>query len=379
VRAESRRFFDAGLSALDAAKRLDLGPYARWTEPERLLFNVERAYREFRGEPFDAPIGRDGDLPWHARAARRAAPRGRRRRVRPHAEQTHGTDAHADRDNRPAPARRCRAVIDVTARTPADALTKCRIRATRCPRVACGRRRSRAGHHSRRVPRRHLPVAGRDRHALWWSPDPRAVLPLDGMHVSRQPAAARSGAARSAARCASRRTARSTDVIAACAESPGRHLDHVRDAGRVCAPARSSAWAHSVEVWDGDRLAGGLYGVAVGGFFAAESMFHHVRDASKVALAALVERLHGRGFMLLDVQLRTPHLASLGVVEVPRLEYLRRLAAALGAASRVLALAQRKNNERHHDEDRHEDADRVGHVTEEARHAYAVVLGDRSP
>ena len=88
-------------------------------------------------------------------------------------------------------------------------------------------------------------------------------------------------------------------------------------------------WVHSVEAWDGDALVGGVYGVAVGSLFAAESMFHRARDASKVALAALVERLRAEGFMLLDVQFRTDHLASLGAVEIPRREYLTRLRAAL--------------------------------------------------
>jgi leucyl/phenylalanyl-tRNA--protein transferase len=157
----------------------------------------------------------------------------------------------------------------------------------------------------------------------WWSPDPRAVMPLDGMHVSRS-------LRRTRRRGRLRITAdRAFDaVIQGCGD---------RDAGTWITPGMLAAytrlhhlgWAHSVEVWDGERLVGGLYGVAIGGLFAAESMFHRVPDASKLALLALVERLLARGFALLDVQLRTPHLASLGVVEVPRAEYLRRLAAAL--------------------------------------------------
>jgi leucyl/phenylalanyl-tRNA--protein transferase len=85
-------------------------------------------------------------------------------------------------------------------------------------------------------------------------------------------------------------------------------------------------WAHSVEVWRDGALVGGVYGVAIGGFFAAESMFHRARDASKVALLELVAHLSARGFGLLDVQLLTPHLASLGAVEVPREAYLTRVA-----------------------------------------------------
>ena len=88
--------------------------------------------------------------------------------------------------------------------------------------------------------------------------------------------------------------------------------------------------AHSVEVWHEDRLAGGLYGVAVGGLFAGESMFSRVRDASKVALAFVVERLRERGFELFDIQWRNEHTKRLGAVEIPRAEYLRRLRAALG-------------------------------------------------
>ena len=88
-------------------------------------------------------------------------------------------------------------------------------------------------------------------------------------------------------------------------------------------------WVHSIEVWRESGLVGGLYGVAVGGLFAAESMFHRERDVSKIALGALVRHLTARGFRLLDVQFRTDHLASLGVVEIPREEYLRRLESAL--------------------------------------------------
>jgi len=158
---------------------------------------------------------------------------------------------------------------------------------------------------------------------LWWSPDPRAVMPLDGMHVSHR----------------LRRTQRQgrlrVTLDRACAGVMSGCAD--RDGGTwITAPIRDAylalhelGWAHSVEVWQGDELAGGLYGVAIGGFFAAESMFHAARDASKIALAALVEHLRVRGFALLDVQLQTPHLASLGTVEIPRREYLARLADAI--------------------------------------------------
>jgi leucyl/phenylalanyl-tRNA--protein transferase len=94
--------------------------------------------------------------------------------------------------------------------------------------------------------------------------------------------------------------------------------------------------AHSVEVWLGDQLAGGLYGVQRGALFAAESMFHRARDASKVALASAVERLFAEGITLFDVQFLTPHLESLGAYEIPRAEYLARAAAAV---SRPLAFS----------------------------------------
>jgi leucyl/phenylalanyl-tRNA--protein transferase len=158
---------------------------------------------------------------------------------------------------------------------------------------------------------------------LWWSPNPRAILPLDGMHRSRS---LRRTQRRGRFRLTRDRACPA--VIAACAERAG---------GTWITPAMHAAythlhelgWVHSIEVWDGDRLAGGVYGVAIGGLFAAESMFHRARDASKIALAALVEHLRARGFVLLDVQLRTPHLASLGVVEIPRDDYLARVAGAI--------------------------------------------------
>jgi leucyl/phenylalanyl-tRNA--protein transferase len=162
-----------------------------------------------------------------------------------------------------------------------------------------------------------------DGRLLWWSPDPRAVLPLDGFHESR-----------SLRRLRRRGVYRVTrdqalaQVIAGCAE---------RAEGTWITPAMRRAyerlhalgWVHSVEVWQGATLVGGLYGVAIGGLFAAESKFHRASDASKVALAALVEWLAARRFHLLDVQLATDHLRTLGVIEIPRDEYLRRLPAAL--------------------------------------------------
>jgi leucyl/phenylalanyl-tRNA--protein transferase len=87
--------------------------------------------------------------------------------------------------------------------------------------------------------------------------------------------------------------------------------------------------AHSIEVWHDGRLAGGTYGIAIGSLFAAESMFHRVRDASKAAVVYLVEHLRARGYQLLDIQQWTPHTGTLGAVEIPRIEYLRRVAQAV--------------------------------------------------
>jgi leucyl/phenylalanyl-tRNA--protein transferase len=158
----------------------------------------------------------------------------------------------------------------------------------------------------------------------WWSPDPRGVLPLDGLRVSRS-------LRRSARRFEVRVDSAFDEVLAACAD-PGRE-------GRWITPEIAQAygdlhrlgWAHSVECWREGRLAGGLYGLSIGGLFAGESMFHRETDASKVAIVALVELLirDGDSRRLLDVQWRTEHLASLGVVDVPRVEYLRRLRIAL--------------------------------------------------
>jgi leucyl/phenylalanyl-tRNA--protein transferase len=120
-------------------------------------------------------------------------------------------------------------------------------------------------------------------------------------------------------------------VIAACAD-PARDSGWI-DCDIVAAYTRlhDLGWAHSVEAWQRDELVGGLYGVAIGGLFAGESMFHRVRDASKVALVGLVDLLRDEHaeLRLLDVQWQTPHLASLGVVEVERPTYLSRLEKAL--------------------------------------------------
>lgn len=157
----------------------------------------------------------------------------------------------------------------------------------------------------------------------WWSPDPRGVIPLDGLVVSRS-------LRRSARHFTVTIDTAFDDVVTACArEGEADRWIHpdIADAYRRLFDL---GWAHSVEVRDGDedgQLVGGLYGISVGGLFAGESMFHHATDASKVALMYLVEILSrdGNGFRMLDVQWRTEHLGSMGAIEIPRAEYLRRL------------------------------------------------------
>src|SRR4030095_14740766 len=161
-----------------------------------------------------------------------------------------------------------------------------------------------------------------ERMLLWWSPDPRAILPLDGLHVARRLARTlRQGRFRVTLHAAF------PEVIAARA---ARQETWITPAVREAyVRLHRLGWAHSVEVWLDATLAGGLYGLAIGGLFAAESMFHRASDASKIAVVALVEHARHAGTTLIDVQMPTEHLASLGVVTVPRADYLRGLAAAL--------------------------------------------------
>jgi len=161
----------------------------------------------------------------------------------------------------------------------------------------------------------------------WWSPDPRGIIPLDGLHVSRS-------LRRSCARYGITVDVAFDDVVRGCADPSRPHGWIDRHFVAAYDELHRLGWAHSVEVWTGDdaasrRLAGGLYGVSIGGLFAAESKFHRERDASKVAVVALVELLRAGGASLLDVQWSTPHLETLGAVAIPRAEYLARLAHAL--------------------------------------------------
>lgn len=157
----------------------------------------------------------------------------------------------------------------------------------------------------------------------WFSPVDRAILPIDGLRVTRS------------MRQAARRYEASVDlafaeVMRGCAD-PARPGAWIDDAFLLAYQRLYQlGWAHSVEVWRDGRLAGGLYGVAIGGLFCGESMFHVERDASKVALMALIDVLDdGVSGRLLDVQWSTPHLASLGVIEVGRARYVELLRRAL--------------------------------------------------
>lgn len=164
----------------------------------------------------------------------------------------------------------------------------------------------------------HLP----DGHLGWWSPVDRAIIPLHGLRVTRS------------LRQSTRRYLVSVDedfesVIRWCADVDRPNGWITEEFIDAYMKLNQLGWAHSIEVWDADgKLVGGLYGVAIGGLFAGESMFHLANDASKVALVHLVVIMN-RGGRLLDVQWQTPHLESLGAVVIGREAYLRRLPEAL--------------------------------------------------
>jgi leucyl/phenylalanyl-tRNA---protein transferase len=170
------------------------------------------------------------------------------------------------------------------------------------------------------------PMGERDAPMPWFSPDPRAVIEFERFHVPK----------RLERVCRAGRFEIALDrdfpgVIRGCAAGRGRK------GGTWLTPKMIAAYihlhelghAHSVEAWQDGRLAGGIYGVAIAGLFAAESMFYRVPEASKVALVHLVEQLRKQGYALLDIQQLTPHTARFGAIEIPRREYLRRLAEAL--------------------------------------------------
>jgi leucyl/phenylalanyl-tRNA--protein transferase len=164
---------------------------------------------------------------------------------------------------------------------------------------------------------------GRGGPVAWWSPDPRGIVPLDAFHESRS-------LRRSRRRFTFSVDTAFEDVMRACAEPHRPHGWIDDDFVDAYTTLHRLGWAHSVEAWNADgALVGGVYGVAIGGLFAAESMFHRVNDAGKAALAALVDLLRDGGASLLDVQWTTPHLTSLGAIDVPRTKYLELLADAL--------------------------------------------------
>ncbi len=165
------------------------------------------------------------------------------------------------------------------------------------------------------------------RHLLtWYAPNPRAILELDGLHVSRSLA---KRLRRADYEC--RVDTAFHAVVRACGESSERRPATwiTPELQRAYVELHQLGVAHSVETWRGGELVGGLYGVSLGGFFGGESMFSRAPDASKVALVHLVERMRMRGLTLLDVQIGTAHLMSLGAIEIPREHFMRRLASAL--------------------------------------------------
>ncbi len=165
----------------------------------------------------------------------------------------------------------------------------------------------------------------------WWSPDPRAILEPESLHVPR-----------SLAKVIRKQPFRITlnqafrAVMEGCAEPAAGRRDTWITPEFIEAYTRlhRGGYAHSLECWQADRLAGGIYGVAIGAFFAGESMFHRVSDASKVALYHLVQHLKKSGFELFDIQMLTPITSRLGGTEIPRREYLRRLASAVQKPAR---------------------------------------------
>lgn len=175
-----------------------------------------------------------------------------------------------------------------------------------------------------------FPMADADGRLAWFSPDPRGVFDLDRFHVPRNLGKlVRRGVFEI------RINAGFEAVIDACGDRPeGTWIS--RAIRRAYVELHRMGFAHTVEAWRDGALAGGLYGVALGGAFFGESMFYRVTDASKVALVGLVERLRSRGFLLLDTQWVTPHLERFGAIDLPRDEYMTRLAEAIAAPCRFV-------------------------------------------
>lgn len=176
-----------------------------------------------------------------------------------------------------------------------------------------------------------FPMAGEDGAIYWYDPDPRAILPLNNYHIPRSlQRVVRSG------KYEVQRDLAFSEVIRACAEpAPGREETWInQEIILAYEQLYQLGFAHSVEIWHDGLLAGGLYGVAINGLFAGESMFSRMKDASKVALVYLVAHLRRQGFLLLDIQFLTEHLERFGAVEITRREYNDALAAALNHRAR---------------------------------------------
>jgi leucyl/phenylalanyl-tRNA---protein transferase len=165
----------------------------------------------------------------------------------------------------------------------------------------------------------------------WWSPDPRGIFELDGFHLSRSLAKV---IRKDPYRVTIDRAFR--QVMQGCAApGPGRWSTWITPAFiQAYSRLHRQGYAHSFECWQGETLAGGIYGVSVGGLFAAESMFHRADNASKVALFHLINHLRQRGFVLLDIQMLTPTTQNLGAIDISRQEYLGRLSDALSKTVR---------------------------------------------
>lgn len=165
----------------------------------------------------------------------------------------------------------------------------------------------------------------------WWCPHPRAIFPLDTWRPHRS-------LARSIRRAGWTFTTDQAfvDVMLGCGESTERRPETwiTEDFIHAYHELHRHGCAHSVEVWEGEELVGGIYGVTLGGYFGGESMFHRRTDASKAAVAKLIEHLRERGFTLFDAQVMNPHLARIGAISIRRTEFLRRLAAAIAVPAR---------------------------------------------
>ena len=163
-----------------------------------------------------------------------------------------------------------------------------------------------------------FPMAMEQGEIGWFSPDPRGIIPLESFHQTKS--LRRVVASK---KFEIRINSAFSEVIDGCAERDETWIDETVRESYITLNA--NGYAHSVETWHEGELAGGLYGVSIGGAFFGESMFSRKTDASKVALVALVEHLNKRQFMLLDTQWTTPHLRKFGAVDIPKADYIKKL------------------------------------------------------